>query len=44
MLYMPDCTWIALLCGSGALAWSVVRTGLVLWALRTPQASRAAVG
>jgi CubicO group peptidase (beta-lactamase class C family) len=36
MLYMPDYSWIALVCGGFALAWSVVRTGLVLWMLRTP--------
>jgi len=34
MLYMPDCSWIAMVCGSFALVWSFLRTGLVLGALR----------
>lgn len=34
MLYMPDCSWTALVCGSLALVWSLMRTGLVLGALR----------
>jgi CubicO group peptidase (beta-lactamase class C family) len=34
MLYMPDCSWIAMLCGSFALVWSFLRTGLVLGVLR----------
>jgi CubicO group peptidase (beta-lactamase class C family) len=33
-LYMPDYSWIAMVCGSFALAWGVLRTGLVLRALR----------
>jgi CubicO group peptidase (beta-lactamase class C family) len=33
-LYMPDYSWIALVCGSFALAWSLLRTGLVLAAVR----------
>ena len=33
-LYMPDYTWLAKTCGSFALVWSLLRTGLVLWALR----------
>jgi CubicO group peptidase (beta-lactamase class C family) len=40
MLYMPDYSWIALVCGSVGLLWSFVRTGLILRALRKPQASR----
>jgi len=34
MLYMPDYSWIAMVCGSVALVWSALRTGLVLRALR----------
>ncbi len=40
-LYMPDYTALALACGSFALAWSLVRTGLVLRALRQPAPSPA---
>jgi CubicO group peptidase (beta-lactamase class C family) len=36
MLFMPDFSWIALICGSFSLVWSVLRTGLVLSALRQP--------
>lgn len=35
-LYMPDYSWIAMICGSLALIWSFLRTGLVLGALRKP--------
>jgi hypothetical protein len=34
MLYKPDSSWTVLLCGSFALGWSVLRTGLVLRTLR----------
>jgi CubicO group peptidase (beta-lactamase class C family) len=40
MLYMPDYSWIALVCGSLSLLWSCLRTGLVLQALRKPRAPR----
>jgi hypothetical protein len=33
MLYMPDYSWIAMICGSFALVWGFLRTGLVLRAL-----------
>lgn len=33
-LYMPDSFWLAMVCGSFALVWSLVRTGLVMRALR----------
>jgi len=33
-LYMPEYPWIAVICGSFALLWSVLRTGLLLRALR----------
>jgi hypothetical protein len=34
MLYKPDSSWTAMICGSFALVWSFLRTGLVLGALR----------
>ena len=34
LVYMPDVSWIALVCGSFALVWMVLRTGLVLRTLR----------
>jgi hypothetical protein len=36
LLFMPDYSWIAMICGSLALVWSFLRTGLVLRALRKP--------
>jgi hypothetical protein len=36
MLYMPDYSWIALICGSFAGIWAFLRTGLILRALRRP--------
>jgi CubicO group peptidase (beta-lactamase class C family) len=36
-LYMPDYFWLAMVCGSFALVWSFLRTGLVLRALRRPR-------
>jgi len=33
---MPDYSWLAMICGSLALAWSFLRTGLVLRALLGP--------
>jgi CubicO group peptidase (beta-lactamase class C family) len=39
LLFMPDVSWIALVCGSFALAWMALRTGLVLWMLRKPSLS-----
>jgi hypothetical protein len=33
-LFAPDFSWIAIICGSIAVVWSVLRTGLVLRALR----------
>jgi CubicO group peptidase (beta-lactamase class C family) len=39
MLYMPDYSWIAMVCGSFSLAWMVLRTGLVLRILRKPSMS-----
>lgn len=34
--YMPDYYWLSLVSGGGALLWSLLRTGLVLNALRRP--------
>jgi CubicO group peptidase (beta-lactamase class C family) len=34
MLYLPDYSWIAMVCGSLSLVWSFLRTCLVLRALR----------
>jgi len=34
MLYKPDSSWLIWVCGSFALMWSFLRTGLVLGALR----------
>jgi CubicO group peptidase (beta-lactamase class C family) len=39
LLFMPDVTWIALVCGGFALVWMALRTGLVLWMLRKPSLS-----
>jgi hypothetical protein len=33
MLFMPDYSWMAYVCGSFAVVWSFLRTGLVLRAL-----------
>lgn len=33
MLFMPDYSWLAMVCGSFAVIWSFLRTGLVLRAL-----------
>jgi len=46
-LYMPDYSWLVLVCGSLALMWSGLRTGLVVRAPRTRgtrAASRAVAG
>jgi len=34
-LFMPDVSWIALISGSFAALWIFVRTGLILWTLRS---------
>jgi hypothetical protein len=43
MLYMPDFSWIAMVCGSFALVWSLMRTMLVYGALNKSSSSQAAV-
>ena len=44
MLYMPDYSWIAIICGSFAGIWAFLRTGLILRTLREPQASEPSLG
>jgi CubicO group peptidase (beta-lactamase class C family) len=44
LLYMADLTWLALICGSFALAWIFVRTRLILRTLRAPQSTTTLVG
>jgi hypothetical protein len=39
LVFMPDVSWIAIVCGGFALDWMVLRTGLVLWTLRKPSLS-----
>jgi len=35
-LFMPDFSWLALICGSFAAIWAFLRTGLILRVLKTP--------
>jgi hypothetical protein len=35
--FMPDYSWIALVCGSFSGIWAFLRTGLILQALRKPR-------
>jgi hypothetical protein len=44
MLDKPDSSWTVLVCGSFALVWSLLRTGLVLQALRNTSLFRSFVG
>lgn len=44
MLYMPDYSWIAIICGSFAGIWSILRTGLVLRALKKSSSFLVSVG
>jgi hypothetical protein len=44
MLYMPDYSWIAMVCGSLAVVWSFLRTGLVLGAMIKSSPSQTIVG
>ena len=39
MLFMPDYSWVAMICGSFSLVWSFLRTGLILRTLRKSPAS-----
>jgi CubicO group peptidase (beta-lactamase class C family) len=43
LLYAPDTSWLARICGSFAGIWVFVRSGLILWTLRRGQSSRASV-
>jgi CubicO group peptidase (beta-lactamase class C family) len=36
ILYVPDFSWIALICGGFAGIWAFLRTSLILWTLRRP--------
>lgn len=40
-LFMPDFTWISLICGGFAAVWALVRSGLVIATLRHPRVSHA---
>ncbi len=40
MLFMPDISWIAIICGGFALIWIFLRTGLILWTLQQPPSSK----
>jgi len=42
-LFMPDFSWIAIICGSISLVWSFWRTGLILRALRGSSPSHSVV-
>jgi CubicO group peptidase (beta-lactamase class C family) len=44
MLFLPDVSWIALICGGFAGIWSILRTGLILQTLREPASPRTFVG
>ncbi len=44
LLYMPDFSWIALICGGFAGIWSFLRTGLVLRALNKSSSPLVSVG
>jgi CubicO group peptidase (beta-lactamase class C family) len=39
LLFAPDFSWLARICGSFAGIWIFVRTGLILWTLRKGQSS-----
>jgi hypothetical protein len=36
LLFMPDLSWLALICGGFALVWTFVRTRLIFQTLREP--------
>lgn len=44
LLFMPDVSWIALICGGFAGVWAFLRTGLVLRTLRKPSSPLPFVG
>jgi CubicO group peptidase (beta-lactamase class C family) len=43
MLFMPDFSWIAIICGGFAGIWIFLRTGLILCTLRKPPSSTSLV-
>ena len=44
LLFMPDLSWLALICGGFAGIWTFLRTGLILRTLRKPSSSQTLVG
>ena len=44
LFFMPDLTWLALICGGFAGIWAFLRTGLILQALRKPSSPQTYVG
>ena len=40
MLYKPDSSWLVLVCGTSALVWSFLRTGLILRAMKMASSHR----
>jgi hypothetical protein len=44
MLYMPDFSWIVLICGGFAAIWAFLRTRLILGTLRKPSSPQAIFG
>lgn len=42
-LFMPDYSWLAMICGSFSLIWSFLRTGLILRALRRSSSPQSVV-
>ncbi|MDJ0706105.1 MAG: serine hydrolase domain-containing protein [Leptolyngbyaceae cyanobacterium MO_188.B28] len=43
LLFTPDLSWVALICGGFAGIWTFLRTGLILRILRKPEASKRAL-
>lgn len=37
LVFLPDVGWVSLVAGGLALGWSLIRTGVALWALRQPR-------
>ena len=43
MLFIPDFSWIAMVCGGFAVTWVFLRAGLILWTFRKPPSSKSLV-
>lgn len=43
LLFIPDFSWIFLICGGFAGIWAFLRTGLILHTLRKPEAAKRAL-